>query len=202
VSPDSRRPGTFRTPTPVPRHRVRLAVLTLGTAGSLVAMFHYDGGVHVDAAPAGAVGDMTAAGDAAAAAPAATRPAASGSPAPSGTARRTTRGHATRSSAPAAPMTSAAPATTTVLGDPADTQWGVVQVRLSVRGGRIVAVRAVQSPHSTQHSLDINAHALPILAQQVLTAQGAKVDGVSGATVTSNGYRTSLQSAIDHAHLS
>ena len=46
-------------------------------------------------------------------------------------------------------------------------------------------------------SQQINANAGPILLQQTLSAQSAHVDGVSGATYTSDGYRTSLQAALD-----
>jgi uncharacterized protein with FMN-binding domain len=47
----------------------------------------------------------------------------------------------------------------------------------------------------------INGYAVPILAQEVVAAQSAQIDSVSDATITSNGYRTSLQAAIDSAHL-
>ena len=158
---------------PVPRHRVRLALLALGTAGGLVTLFQYDGRVGIDTAPvsAAAVGGP-------------------GAPSPAGTAARAPR---------AAGQGTAT--VTSVLGDPADTRWGVVQVRLGVRGGKIVSAQAVQSPRSNANSLRINARALPVLAREVLRAQGADVDAVSGATVTSGGYRTSLQSAVDRAHL-
>jgi uncharacterized protein with FMN-binding domain len=42
---------------------------------------------------------------------------------------------------------------------------------------------------------------LPRLVQETMTAQSAHIDTVSGATVTSQGYRQSLQAAIDAAHL-
>ena len=45
----------------------------------------------------------------------------------------------------------------------------------------------------------INAHAGPLLLQRTLIAQGADIDTVSGATYTSDGYRESLQSALDQA---
>jgi uncharacterized protein with FMN-binding domain len=35
----------------------------------------------------------------------------------------------------------------------------------------------------------------------VLTAQSAAIDGVSGATFTSEAYKQSLQAALDAAHL-
>jgi uncharacterized protein with FMN-binding domain len=43
---------------------------------------------------------------------------------------------------------------------------------------------------------------MPVRRQEALTAQGTDIDTVSGATVTSNGYRQSLPAALDAAHLS
>ena len=43
----------------------------------------------------------------------------------------------------------------------------------------------------------INSYALPVLVQETLDAQSADIDMVSGATVTSDGYLQSLQSALD-----
>jgi uncharacterized protein with FMN-binding domain len=59
----------------------------------------------------------------------------------------------------------------------------------------------VQYPQANGRDQQINAYALPILAQEVTQAQSANIDAVSGATVTSDGYIQSLQSAIDQAHL-
>ena len=47
----------------------------------------------------------------------------------------------------------------------------------------------------------INGYALPVLNQEVVDRQSAQIDTVSGATVTSDGYLQSLQSALDQAHL-
>lgn len=89
----------------------------------------------------------------------------------------------------------------TYTGTPVQTRWGVVQVRITVHGGRITAAEAVRYPNDNGHDQEVNAYALPILAQEVLTAQSASIDAVSGATVTSGGYVRSLQSALDAAHL-
>jgi uncharacterized protein with FMN-binding domain len=75
-----------------------------------------------------------------------------------------------------------------------------VQVQVSVAGGRITDVRALTYPSGNGHDTAINAYALPQLRQEVLTAQSAQVDAISGATVTSDGYRESLQAALDAAH--
>jgi len=88
-----------------------------------------------------------------------------------------------------------------VLGDVVPTDWGDVQVRLDVSGHRIVAVAAVKHPDAGVQSRRINARALPILYRETVTAQNARIDAVSGATITSTGYVRSLQSAIDRGHL-
>ncbi|HZS21617.1 MAG TPA: FMN-binding protein [Pseudonocardiaceae bacterium] len=91
---------------------------------------------------------------------------------------------------------------TTVTGSPIDTRYGTVQVQLTVSGSKITAARALQAPDSNGRDWRINAYAVPILNHQAVAAQSAHIDGVSGATVTSEGYAASLQSAIDQAHLS
>jgi uncharacterized protein with FMN-binding domain len=87
-----------------------------------------------------------------------------------------------------------------VNGAVARTRWGPVQVQVQIAGRRIVDVRVLQQPNGNRTDAMINSYALPQLRQQVLQAQSASVDGVSGATVTSDGYRQSLQSALDTAH--
>ena len=60
-------------------------------------------------------------------------------------------------------------------------------------------VDVLQSPSGNPKDVEINNRALPILIQETLDAQSAKIDMVSGATVTSDGYIQSLQSALDAA---
>ena len=90
---------------------------------------------------------------------------------------------------------------TTVTGDTAQTRWGPVQVQVTVAGGKITDVTAVQYPNGNGRDQEINSYALPVLAKEALAAQSANIDHVSGATVTSDGYVQSLQSAIDQANL-
>ena len=106
-------------------------------------------------------------------------------------------------SAPDAASDATAPAgaTTTYLGDAVGTRWGDVQVQITVASGVITAVDAVEVPSGNQRDIEINDRAVPILAAEALQAQSADVDTVSGATVTSDGYLASLQSAIDQAGL-
>ena len=63
----------------------------------------------------------------------------------------------------------------------------------------ILSVRAVVVPSSHARSTAINSRAVPILRQRVLAAQSAAFDTVSGATVTSDGYRSSLQAILNAA---
>lgn len=100
-----------------------------------------------------------------------------------------------------APSRSAAVRTTTVNGTVAQTRWGPVQIQATIVGKKIINVRVLQRPTGSSRDDQINSYALPKLRQQVLQAQSARIDGVSGATVTSEGYRESLQAALDAAHL-
>ncbi|UQX88237.1 FMN-binding protein [Jatrophihabitans telluris] len=99
--------------------------------------------------------------------------------------------------APSSPSSSAASQTYT--GQAISTRYGVVQVRITVRAKRITNAAFVQLTAFDGHSADINAQAGPILLEQTLSAQSAQIDGVSGATFTTDGYEQSLQSALDQA---
>jgi hypothetical protein len=87
-----------------------------------------------------------------------------------------------------------------VNGSTAKTRWGPVQVQVTITSGRITEVSVLQQPNGNREDRQINSYALPQLREEVLTAQSAKIDGISGATVTSDGYRESLQAALDVAH--
>jgi len=93
------------------------------------------------------------------------------------------------------------PSTSTVTGTVAQTQWGPVQVQLTIGGGTITKVSVVQYPNGNSRDAQINSYALPILVKETTAQQSASIDMVSGATVTSTGYLQSLQSAIDQANL-
>ena len=100
---------------------------------------------------------------------------------------------------PSATTPSSSPKTYT--GDQVMTRWGPMQVEITVSGGRITAAQAVQYPNGNGRDAEINSYALPVLNQEVVDRQSAQIDTVSGATVTSDGYLQSLQSALDQAHL-
>jgi uncharacterized protein with FMN-binding domain len=86
-----------------------------------------------------------------------------------------------------------------VAGDVEQTQYGPVQVRVTVRSGKVVAVQAVQLPQGDPRSSQISSYAAPLLQEEALSAQSASIDVVSGATYTSEGFQASLQSALSAA---
>ena len=97
--------------------------------------------------------------------------------------------------------TTAAPAAQTYTGDAVETGYGQVQVAVTVEGSTITAVNAVAAPQNDPKSSQISAYAIPQLQDQAVTAQSAKIDGVSGASYTSAGFAQSLQSALTQAGL-
>ena len=82
-------------------------------------------------------------------------------------------------------------------GHVANTVYGPVQVQLIVRNSKIVKVAVLQQPTTTIHDIQIGQFAFPELISETLKAQNAKIDAVSGASYTSEGYIQSLQSALD-----
>jgi uncharacterized protein with FMN-binding domain len=89
---------------------------------------------------------------------------------------------------------------TVVNGTVAQTFWGPVHVQVTISSGKITDVNAIQYPRNSGRDLQINAYALPQLRSEVLAAQSAQIDAISGATITSGGYIESLQAALDMAH--
>jgi FMN-binding domain len=96
---------------------------------------------------------------------------------------------------------SSASSTRVVNGTSADTRYGRVQVQLRIRGGRIISAKAIDYPQGSGTDRQINGFAIPLLQQETVAAQSARIDSVSGATYTSDGYQRSLQAALDAAHL-
>ncbi len=113
-------------------------------------------------------------------------PRATGAPAPA----------ATATPAPAA----GALADGTVDGPVVNTRFGPVQVEVTIAGGKITDVTAVELPSDHPRSAAISDYAGPILRSEALQAQSAQIDLVSGATYTSTAYERSLQAALDQAH--
>jgi uncharacterized protein with FMN-binding domain len=87
----------------------------------------------------------------------------------------------------------------TIEGASVDTRWGPVQVQVTIAGGSITDVVALQLPSGDRHSADISSRVEPLLRSSALAVQGAEIDVVSGATYTSLAYAQSLQAALDAA---
>jgi uncharacterized protein with FMN-binding domain len=111
----------------------------------------------------------------------------------------------TTAAAPSATPTATATATATAkssasrtaTGDAVSTRYGDAQVRVTVQGGKIVKIEALQLQGNDPRSQMISSSAEPTLQQEALTKQSAAIDAVSGATFTSASYAQSLQSALD-----
>jgi uncharacterized protein with FMN-binding domain len=81
------------------------------------------------------------------------------------------------------------------------TQYGDVQVRVILSGGKITDVQPLQMPFDRARSQEISQAAAPLLHDEVLQAQSAQIDLLSGATYTSDAYERSLQAALDQSRL-
>lgn len=181
--------------------RVILAVF--GTIAGLVGLLSFKTHPQSIAAPPAAI--STTAPGSLAAATAGTSTARSGS-SKGGTGSSTTTsganaGTASTSTKAKTSSTAKATSTKTITGSSVDTRYGPVQVRIVVTNGKLTGVAAVDYPANSGRDQQINAAAIPALNQEVLAAGNAKVDMISGATYTSQGYLDSLQSALDKAGL-
>lgn len=107
----------------------------------------------------------------------------------------------------AAPAPTAAPSVTggqykdgTFTGASANAFYGQVQVQVVTKDGKISSVTFLDYPKDRRTSARINSVAVPTLQSEAIQAQSAQVDVVSGATLTSEAFMASLQSALDSAH--
>lgn len=80
-----------------------------------------------------------------------------------------------------------------------DAYYGLLQVQATIGQGKISDVAFLQYPNDRPTSVQINQQAIPVLQQEAIRIQSAKVDVVSGATDSSEAFRRSLQSALDKA---
>ncbi len=155
----------------------RITLWLFSTVAAVVLLFSYRTSTGGGTAPA-----------VAAVAPA-TTPQAADAPSPAATA------------SPTAGSSAGSSAGKVYTGSVAGTRWGDVQVAVTVAAGRITNVAVPVYPNGNGRDQEINAVALPALVQETLQAQNANIQTVSGATVTSDGYLQSLQSALDAAGL-
>jgi len=79
--------------------------------------------------------------------------------------------------------------------------YGVLAVTVTVTGTRITDVTLAQLQTAEQYSQQLAAQVIPTLRSEVLAAQTSRINGVSGATYTSEAYAMSIQSALDKLHV-
>jgi uncharacterized protein with FMN-binding domain len=164
--------------------RLSAVALTVASCAAIVGAWRIGDGSHQSTVVSGPVLPPPSAGSSAAS------PNASTPNAPSGSASK--HPHSSTSATPSA-------GTRSFAGGVAQTQYGDVQVRIVMTGNRLTGVTALHLTDSSSRSVSISAHAAPILRQEALAAGSAKIDTVSGASYTSQGYIQSLQSALDAA---
>lgn len=85
------------------------------------------------------------------------------------------------------------------LGQVAQTQFGPVQVKVTLSHGRLTKVATPVYPTGTYRDQQINSQAIPMLEQEVVQVQSSNIQGVGGASYTSQGFYTSLVSALAKA---
>jgi uncharacterized protein with FMN-binding domain len=79
--------------------------------------------------------------------------------------------------------------------------YGLLAVKVTVRGNRITDVSVPIIQTAEQYSQQLASQVIPMLRSEVLSGQTASINGVSGATYTSQAYATSLQAALDKLHI-
>ena len=89
----------------------------------------------------------------------------------------------------------------TFKGETSQTRWGPVQVQVTLTDGKITDVSTLQYPNGDRRSLSISSQVIPWLQDEVLQIQSAQINGISGATYTSGGFKASLASALQKAGL-
>jgi uncharacterized protein with FMN-binding domain len=168
----------------------RAALALISTVAGLVMLLSFKTHSAVSTPPA-AIGNANPGGSS-----------GSGSSSTTGDGGATSAGGGSAASTTAPSSSSSGSSTSkTVTGDAVDTRYGPVQVRITVKNGRITDVAAVDYPQNDPRDQEINSFAIPQLNQEALSAQSGRIDSISGATFTSEGYIGSLQSALDKAGL-
>ena len=99
----------------------------------------------------------------------------------------------------ATPAPAATAASGTFTGATSNTQFGPVQVQITVSNGKITAAKALQFPNRDFRSQSISSQAIPYLVQETIAASSSNIQGVGGASYTSQGWYDSLVSALAKA---
>jgi len=167
----------------------RLILATAGTVAGLAALLSFKTQTH-PLTNAGALPSASAEASSGSTAGSGASAAGSGSDSGSAPSSSTSRNSSKTSSAPK-----------TYIGQAVTTRYGIVQVKATVANSKITDVAFVQLTAFDGRSQQINSYAGPLLLQETISQQSARVDTISGATYTSDGYRQSLQSALDQAGL-
>ena len=81
-----------------------------------------------------------------------------------------------------------------IVGDTIYNEYGVVQVEVKLKASMITSIKILAKPLGV--SKDYSDYALPILIEESIKIQSAKVNSVSGASYTSESYKKSLASAL------
>ncbi len=168
----------------------RAAVTLAATAAALMLLvsFRTPPSVSLFPAVAAPTPSASAATPAPSATPSGAPPSGGGSPTPAAT------------PTPTATPNSSGLKNGTFTGSSVSNPFGSVQVQLVVSGGKITDVKALHYPTAHAQSAYISSIVVPELRTEVLQAQSARINLISGATYTSEGYAQSVQSALDLAH--
>lgn len=121
-----------------------------------------------------------------------------------GNARRTPapkKKHKHKATTPTHTATAAAGGVRSATGQGVNYGYGVLVVRVTVNGKRITNVTVPQLQVAEQYSQQLASQVLPMLKNEAMSAQSAKIAAISGATYTSEAYAMSLQSALRKLHI-
>jgi uncharacterized protein with FMN-binding domain len=180
----------------------RALIATVGTVAAVVAILQYKSSGNFKAG--GAL--LQPAGSSSATSTPAAAPTSSPSTSPSSS--KPTSGTSQATSAPTTAPKAAAPKATAptstgpngqFTGSDVTFAYGEIEARLTYRDGKIVSVDYPIDNAPDPRSEMINSEALPILTQELLQAQSLHIDGVSGATFTSNAFAQTVQAALSKA---
>lgn len=87
----------------------------------------------------------------------------------------------------------------TYVGDVVQTRYGPMQVEVVITNGSIESATALQQPDGDRESQQINAQVIPMLNEAIVQYQTVNFGNVSRATISTDAYKESAQSALDQA---
>jgi len=176
---------------------MRLLIALASTAAGLAALLSFK--THGAAAGAEAAAPATGTQSTSTSGSASGGGAATGTGAASGSASSSGTGSASPAAKGSTGGTSGTGGGRTFTGAVDNTNYGPMQVAVTMEGRKITGVKVLQQTDTGSLSQQIDANAIPQLTKETLAAQSARIDAVSGASYTSAGYIKSLQSALDMA---